>query len=69
VGGELWLVGGWDPSAAPDQPQFLSDVWALDLRSYRWRRVHVAGEEMPHISRLGRRVRACERVSECGVRQ
>ncbi|KXZ45615.1 hypothetical protein GPECTOR_52g18 [Gonium pectorale] len=43
VGDELWLVGGWDPSApaAPSPPPgssspFLNDVWALDLRSYRF---------------------------------
>ncbi|KXZ45616.1 hypothetical protein GPECTOR_52g19 [Gonium pectorale] len=44
---ELWVMGGWDPSAPPPQPPdqpppppgspspFLNDVWALD-RGWRW---------------------------------
>ncbi|EFJ43778.1 hypothetical protein VOLCADRAFT_106727 [Volvox carteri f. nagariensis] len=56
VGDELWLVGGWDPSAGPGMPQFLNDVWALDLRSCSWRRVQLEpaaeGQELPPISRF-----------------
>ncbi|GIL56650.1 hypothetical protein Vafri_11982 [Volvox africanus] len=57
VGSELWLVGGWDPSAPPDTPQFLNDVWVLDLRSNRWRQVEVeagqeGGGELARISRF-----------------
>ncbi|GLI65268.1 hypothetical protein VaNZ11_008758 [Volvox africanus] len=57
VGSELWLVGGWDPSAPPDTPQFLNDVWVLDLQSNRWTQVEVeagqeGGEELARISRF-----------------
>ncbi|GLC36198.1 hypothetical protein PLESTB_001369300 [Pleodorina starrii] len=61
VGDELWLLGGWDPSAAAAaaaagggaaSPQFLNDVWSLHLRTYTWRRVEVAGEELQPISRF-----------------
>ncbi|GIL76905.1 hypothetical protein Vretimale_8628 [Volvox reticuliferus] len=58
VGSELWLVGGWDPSAPPDTPQFLNDVWVLDLGSSRWTQVEVeegkegGGEELAGISRF-----------------
>ncbi|KAG2502040.1 hypothetical protein HYH03_000534 [Edaphochlamys debaryana] len=57
VGDELVLVAGWNPAAAAGAPdpsvQFLNDVWALDLRTWRWRQVAPAGpEELPRISRF-----------------
>ncbi|GFR50800.1 hypothetical protein Agub_g13065, partial [Astrephomene gubernaculifera] len=66
VGDELWLVAGWNPAAAAagggggvgsdpgsvEAQPFLNDVWALDLRSYSWRRLDVSGEDMPRISRF-----------------
>eukprot|EP00198_Chlamydomonas_reinhardtii_P005763 XP_001695099.1 predicted protein [Chlamydomonas reinhardtii] len=43
LGGGLWLVGGWDPSAPPDGANptaaFLNDVWRLDLRTWAWQQV------------------------------
>eukprot|EP00898_Chlorokybus_atmophyticus_P001356 jgi/Chlat1/2220/Chrsp17S02544 len=52
VGDTMWLLAGWNPNNRGGEDEFLDDVWTLDLHSYKWRRVHLQGSQMPRISRF-----------------
>eukprot|EP00878_Enallax_costatus_P003843 GHUV01004059.1.p1 GENE.GHUV01004059.1~~GHUV01004059.1.p1 ORF type:complete len:362 (+),score=97.55 GHUV01004059.1:149-1234(+) len=51
VGGKLWIIGGWNSSVS-GPAAFLGDVWTLDLSSWAWEEVQLAGEPLQGISRF-----------------